>query len=61
MREGDFDSEPLSWVDIKLKSKKYCKCCLRYTVPSKYIISYKSESKNNWDYFVLVCAIYNSF
>ena len=60
-KEGDFYSEPLSYVDIKLRSKKYCVCCLKYTVPSKYIISYKSDSKNNWDYFILVCAIYNSF
>lgn len=60
--EGDFDTEPLTILDIYLKKKKFCTCiCLTKIVPIKYVVSYKSEFKKKWDLFILVTAIYNSF
>ena len=30
-------------------------------IPHKYLVSFKSKKKNNWDIFVILLAIYNGF
>ena len=36
-------------------------CQFVYKIPKKYIISHKNETKEVWDFFILVLAVYNSF
>ena len=34
--------------------------CFRFIIPERFIISYKTRFKQNWDFVILFLAVYNS-